>query len=236
MHIIFQSYPKPKLSRHTRYTEDKSYNSIESEHNAGLLHAEDELWHQMGKRAVDTQKHVPFKKPSKIVIDLNINKFSDKKSNDAQSDEEVGKEIKGNKEVQSVHDNDNNIPNDNHDSINNNVNAVNKVKQPVPNNYANNPSDNKNVNAADRAGKPVARKDNKDVKIIIQYFIYTFKDVRNEHKAITFKPTPILHEHLEDPVSSYNGNMSIHSPNPMAFLPVSGAKIYNVSPLRVLVS
>ena len=229
MHVFFQSYPRTKLPRHTRYIEDNSYDSFKSKHDAELLQAEDELWNQISKRALDTQKQVPAKKPSKIVIDLNINKFSDKKPNDAQNDVKDEKDIKGNKEVQPVHDSVNKIENDNHDSIKNNVNAFNKVKQPVPNNNANNPSDNKNVNAADKAGKPVGPKDNKDVKIIIQYFIYTFQDARNEHKVTTFKPTPILHEHLEDPVSSYNGNMSVHSPNPMAFLPVAGAKIYMMS-------
>lgn len=70
---------------------------------------------------------------------------------------------------------------------------------------------------------------NKDKGLHVQYFIFTFKDNMADHKIETFKPTPLLFEHIDNPKSSYNGNMSVHNPNPTAYLTVTGTKIHIMS-------
>ena len=79
----------------------------------------------------------------------------------------------------------------------------------------------------DRKAKKIVKQEKN--KTVIQYFIYSFIDSTNEYQIKEYKPTPILFQHLNDPTSFYNGNISINNPNPTAYLSVTGTKIYLMS-------
>ena len=63
----------------------------------------------------------------------------------------------------------------------------------------------------------------------IQYVIYKFNRSLKGYKIKTFKHEIILFQYPDEQTSFYNGNMTIHNPNPMSYHSVDGSNIYITS-------
>ena len=63
----------------------------------------------------------------------------------------------------------------------------------------------------------------------VQYIVYKFNQTTKRYRMKDFVRKSILFQHENDKSSFYNGNMSIHNPNPMSYHTVLGSPIYLIS-------